>query len=136
MTAFPLQSADLAANGIRTDQIDRLTALIEKHIGEGRYPGCQVALARHGKLLLERSWGQASVGDAPRLISRGRNSTRVTATPRARAVAASSSPITPPPTTSSRAPGTRALRMRWRLRFQHWLVFASMRKNLNRRACA
>ena len=66
MTAFPLQSADLAANGIRTDQIDRLAALIEKHIGEGRYPGCQVALARHGKLLLERSWGQASVGDAPR----------------------------------------------------------------------
>lgn len=66
MTAFPLQSADLAANGIRTDQIDRLAALIEKHISEGRYPGCQVALARHGKLLLERSWGQASVGDTPR----------------------------------------------------------------------
>ena len=63
MNTFPLQKADLGANGIRTEQIERLYALIERQMTEGRYPGCQVALARHGKLLLERSFGQAVVGD-------------------------------------------------------------------------
>ena len=62
MTSFPLQKADPAANGIRTEQIERLFALIQRHITEGRYPGCQVALARHGRLLIERSFGQAEVG--------------------------------------------------------------------------
>ena len=62
MNTFPLPSADLAANGIRTDQIDRLLAMIEGHIADGRYPGAQVALARHGKLLLERSFGHAQAG--------------------------------------------------------------------------
>ena len=62
MITFPLQSADPGANGIRTEQIERLYALVERHIAEGRYPGCQVALARHGRLLIERSFGQAEVG--------------------------------------------------------------------------
>lgn len=62
MTSFPLQKADPAANGIRTEQIERLFALIQRHITEGRYPGCQVALARHGRLLIERSFGQAEIG--------------------------------------------------------------------------
>jgi len=62
MTSFPLQKADPVANGIRTEQIERLFALIQRHITEGRYPGCQVALARHGRLLIERSFGQAEVG--------------------------------------------------------------------------
>ena len=43
----------------RTDQIERLIALIEAQIEEGRYPGCQIAIARHGRLLLERSFGHA-----------------------------------------------------------------------------
>ncbi len=38
-TGFPLPSADLASLGFRREQIDRLTALIERHIAEGRYPG-------------------------------------------------------------------------------------------------
>ena len=63
MTSFPLQKADPAANGIRTEQIERLFALIQRHITEGRYPGCQVALARHGRLLIDRSFGQAEVGE-------------------------------------------------------------------------
>src|SRR4030095_6376258 len=54
---FPLPQADLDSRGFRTSQIDRLIALIERHIAEGRYPGCQIALARHGKLGLNRSFG-------------------------------------------------------------------------------
>ena len=64
MTVFPLSTANLSTGGLRTEQIERLTALIEQHIAQGRYPGCQIALARHGKLLLERSFGQARI--APR----------------------------------------------------------------------
>ena len=64
MTAFPLPTANLSTSGLRTEQLERLTALIEQHIAQGRYPGCQIALARHGKLLLERSFGQARI--APR----------------------------------------------------------------------
>lgn len=63
---FPLPSADLASLGFRPEQIDRLTALIERHIAEGRYPGCQIALARHGKLGLFRSFGNAATSPAPR----------------------------------------------------------------------
>jgi CubicO group peptidase (beta-lactamase class C family) len=37
-----------------------LDELIRAHIEEGRYPGCQIALARHGKLALFRSYGMAS----------------------------------------------------------------------------
>jgi hypothetical protein len=51
MPNFPLVSADLVAHQIRPGQIAKLTALIEKNIAESRYPGCQIALARHGKLL-------------------------------------------------------------------------------------
>ncbi|MFO1197588.1 MAG: serine hydrolase domain-containing protein [Burkholderiaceae bacterium] len=62
MTAFPLPAADPAANAIRTDQLERLWALIERHRAEGRYPGAQVALARHGKLLVDRTFGEGVVG--------------------------------------------------------------------------
>lgn len=65
-TGFPLPSADLASLGFRLEQIDRLTALIERHIAEGRYPGCQIALARHGKLGLFKSFGKAASDPKPR----------------------------------------------------------------------
>jgi CubicO group peptidase (beta-lactamase class C family) len=58
-TNFPLAPADLDSLGFRREQIDRLIALIERHIAEGRYPGCQIALARHGKLALYKSFGNA-----------------------------------------------------------------------------
>lgn len=64
--AFPLPQSDLDSSGFRKDQIDRLVELIEKHIAEGRYPGCQIALARHGKLALFRSFGDAVTGPARR----------------------------------------------------------------------
>jgi CubicO group peptidase (beta-lactamase class C family) len=59
MSNYPLVSADLVSNNIRPEQITKLSALIERHIAEGRYPGAQIALARHGKLLLNKTWGQA-----------------------------------------------------------------------------
>ncbi|MEK7687205.1 MAG: serine hydrolase domain-containing protein, partial [Pseudomonadota bacterium] len=65
-TGFPLPSADLESLGFRLEQINRLTALIERHIAEGRYPGCQIALARHGKLGLFKSFGKAATEPAPR----------------------------------------------------------------------
>ena len=49
---FPCPQSDLESLGFRKGQIDRLIALIERHIAENRYPGCQIALARHGKLAL------------------------------------------------------------------------------------
>ncbi|WP_422001043.1 serine hydrolase domain-containing protein [Reyranella sp.] len=57
---FPLPAADLESLGFRRQQIDRLVALIERHIEEGHYPGCQIALARHGRLALFRSFGDAA----------------------------------------------------------------------------
>ncbi len=65
-TAYPLPAADLASLGIRLDQIDRLRELIRGHIKDGHYPGCQIALARHGKLGLFESFGNATTGPAPR----------------------------------------------------------------------
>ncbi|HEX2887283.1 serine hydrolase domain-containing protein [Vineibacter terrae] len=58
--SFPLPTADAAAMGFRTEQLERLVALIDKHIADGHYPGCQIALARSGKLALARSFGSAT----------------------------------------------------------------------------
>ena len=66
VTNFPLPPADLESLGFRRQQIDRLVALIERHIAEGRYPGCQIALARHGKLALYRSFGNAVTEPKPK----------------------------------------------------------------------
>ncbi|MCW3473500.1 serine hydrolase domain-containing protein [Limobrevibacterium gyesilva] len=61
MTGFPLPQSDLSAAGLRAEQIDRLVALIERHIAEGRYPGAQIAIARHGSLALFRTFGNATL---------------------------------------------------------------------------
>jgi CubicO group peptidase (beta-lactamase class C family) len=63
---FPLPAADLGSLGFRHQQIDRLYNLIDRHIGEGRYPGCQIALARHGKLAFAKSFGNAVTSPAQR----------------------------------------------------------------------
>jgi CubicO group peptidase (beta-lactamase class C family) len=44
--------------------LQHLDRLIRRHIEEGRYPGAQIALARHGKLALFRSYGDAKTGPA------------------------------------------------------------------------
>lgn len=57
---FPLPPTDLKSLGFRRGPIDRLIELIERHIAEGHYPGGQIALARHGKLALYKSFGNAA----------------------------------------------------------------------------
>src|SRR5690242_21561875 len=59
---YPLPSADLASLGFAATPLDHLDRLIKQHIEEGRYPGAQIALARHGQLALFRTYGNAKVG--------------------------------------------------------------------------
>jgi CubicO group peptidase (beta-lactamase class C family) len=56
-TPFPLPAGDLASSGLRADRIERLVSTIGSHLAEGRYPGAQIAIARHGRLLLQRTFG-------------------------------------------------------------------------------
>jgi hypothetical protein len=51
--------SDLSSLGFDSIQISKLEQMILKHIDEGRYPGAQFALARHGKLAAFRSYGHA-----------------------------------------------------------------------------
>jgi CubicO group peptidase (beta-lactamase class C family) len=62
--SFILEPIELTAAGFRAEQIERLSKLIETHIAEGRYPGAQVALARHGKLAFTRNFGLARISPA------------------------------------------------------------------------
>ena len=62
---FVLETATPASLGFRTEMLDRIGRLIEGHIKEGRYPGAQIALARHGKLALVRSFGAARLEPSP-----------------------------------------------------------------------
>ena len=56
-----LPSAEPAALGLDPDRLERLYATIEAHIAEGRYPGAQLAIARHGKLAALRTFGEARI---------------------------------------------------------------------------
>ena len=56
---YPLPESNLAALGFAAKPLDHLDALIRSHIDEGHYPGAQIALARHGKLALFRTYGDA-----------------------------------------------------------------------------
>src|SRR5271156_4772908 len=58
---FPLASASPAELGFDAPALDRLRRAIESHIAEGRYPGAQIALARHGKLALFETYGRAGL---------------------------------------------------------------------------
>ena len=57
--AFPLAESDPAKLGFAAAPLHHLDRLIREHIAEGRYPGAQIALARHGQLALFRSYGDA-----------------------------------------------------------------------------
>ena len=59
-TAAPLALAAPEKLGLRTDCLERLCAVVEAHVAEGRYPGAQLAVARHGKLALFRTFGHTS----------------------------------------------------------------------------
>jgi len=56
---FPLESASPVALGFDPKALDRLRELITRHVTDRRYPGAQVAVARHGKLALAWTLGDA-----------------------------------------------------------------------------
>ena len=65
-----LESASPERMGIDPEALERLYAQIEGHIAAGRYPGAAVAMARHGKLVAARSFGQArQAGDGQEAVS-------------------------------------------------------------------
>ncbi len=59
MPTYPLPPSDLKTLGFTAKPLEHLDTLIRGHIAEGRYPGAQIALARHGKLALFRTYGRA-----------------------------------------------------------------------------
>ena len=61
---FPLAASTPEQLGLDPSALERLLELVTGHIAEGRYPGAQLALARHGKLALVRAFGDARL--APR----------------------------------------------------------------------
>jgi CubicO group peptidase (beta-lactamase class C family) len=63
-TPAGLPTAAPADLGLDPDRLARLEALIQSHIDAGRYPGAQIALARHGQLAAVRTFGQARVAPA------------------------------------------------------------------------
>src|SRR4051794_39208563 len=60
-TQAVLPSAEPAALGLDPDRLAQLYATIEAQIAAGRYPGAQIAIARHGKLAAFRTFGQARI---------------------------------------------------------------------------
>ncbi len=57
---YPLPTADGSKLGFSARALGHLDTLIREHIAQGRYPGAQIALARHGQLALFRSYGKMS----------------------------------------------------------------------------
>ena len=62
--SFPLAQSSPVALGFDQARLDQLTRIIDGHIREGRYPGAQIAVARHGKLALVRTFGDATLEPA------------------------------------------------------------------------
>ena len=58
---FPLPSSTPSKLGLAQAPLDRLDQLIARHIAEGRYPGAQIAIARHGQLALLKTFGDARI---------------------------------------------------------------------------
>lgn len=56
---YPLPESSPSELGFAAKPLAHLDALIQSHIAEGRYAGAQIALARHGKLALFRTYGDA-----------------------------------------------------------------------------
>jgi CubicO group peptidase (beta-lactamase class C family) len=56
---FPLSPSTPTALKFAEKPLADLDRLIRRHIDEGRYPGAQIALARHGQLALFRTYGHA-----------------------------------------------------------------------------
>ncbi len=61
---FQLPEGNPEGLGLAPKPLETLDALIRTHIEEGRYPGAQIAVARHGKLALFRTYGDAKTEPA------------------------------------------------------------------------
>ena len=66
---IPLASASPSSLGLDTRQLERLSELVTRHVAEGRYPGAQFAIARHGKLGVFSTIGDARI--APKRVPAG-----------------------------------------------------------------
>jgi CubicO group peptidase (beta-lactamase class C family) len=64
-----LPQADPASEGLDPERLERLYRVIDGHIAEGKYPGAQIAFARHGKLLAYKSFGHDRLAPTPRSAS-------------------------------------------------------------------
>ena len=62
----PLAWADPGGEGIDEQGLERLYARIEAHIALGWYPGAALAMARRGKLVASRVFGDARLADGER----------------------------------------------------------------------
>ena len=62
--SFPLPDATPAELGLDPARLERLCARIETDIAAGHHPGAQVAVARHGRMALFRTFGLARQGVA------------------------------------------------------------------------
>jgi CubicO group peptidase (beta-lactamase class C family) len=60
--SFPLPEAAPAELGLDALKLDALCARVEADIAAGLHPGAQLAVARHGRLALSRSFGTARAG--------------------------------------------------------------------------
>jgi CubicO group peptidase (beta-lactamase class C family) len=58
---FPLGSSTPSALKFAEGPLVQMERVIEGHIKAGRYPGAQIALARHGKLALVKTFGDAAL---------------------------------------------------------------------------
>lgn len=58
---FPLTQATLCDAGLALEPIERLFRTIDEHVAAGRYPGAQVAIARHGQIAVFRTFGASRI---------------------------------------------------------------------------
>jgi CubicO group peptidase (beta-lactamase class C family) len=56
---FPLELSTPSQLHLDPQSLARLDSLVASHVAQGRYPGAQIAVARHGKLALVRTIGDA-----------------------------------------------------------------------------
>jgi CubicO group peptidase (beta-lactamase class C family) len=56
---FPMETVRAETLGLHRGALERLNETITRHIAEGRYPGAQIAVARHGKLGVFQTFGEA-----------------------------------------------------------------------------
>lgn len=61
----PLPRSTPESLGLDPARLEQLDALIERHVAEGRYPGAQIAVARHGRLAAVRTFGRARLAPDP-----------------------------------------------------------------------